>query len=52
VFRFVDLVDIANLKAKALRREPQQGVQRVRVSARPQIQAHGKTAPGGFRAAS
>jgi hypothetical protein len=42
----VDFVDIADLKAEAPRREPQERIQRVGAAAWRDVQAHGKAAPG------
>jgi hypothetical protein len=47
-----DLVDRRDFEAVALRSEPQEGVQRVRVAAGLEIQAHGKAAPRAVLAAS
>ena len=51
-FGVVDLVDAGDLEAVALRGELQEGVQRVRVAAGLEIQAHGKAAPGWVLSAS
>src|SRR5262249_9018681 len=49
----VDLVDVADREAKALRPELEEGVERVRaVDAGPGVQAHGEAAPGAVLGAS